>query len=220
MNSTNPKQPKDTVPVKTCTDTVGASSAVNPARRRLLLSAVTAASVVGAGWAAWPFVASFKPSARARAVGGTIQFNLSTVKQGEQVTLLWRGKPVWVLHRTKEMLLRLQHDHWLKQLRDPDSTVETQQPVYAKNPTRSLRPEFLVVVAVCTHLGCVPAFKPKVPDESLGDDWMGGYSCACHGSRFDLAGRVTKGVPAPTNLVVPPHYFVDVDTLVIGVDNA
>lgn len=188
-------------------------------RRHLLVTAVTAVGALGVGAVAWPFVKSFSPSARARVLGGPVSFDMSQLKPGEEATLMWRGQPVWVLRRTKDMLERLQHVHWRTRLRDPDSEIESQQPTYAQNATRSIRPEYLVVVALCTHLGCVPSFKPQVPNSALGDDWMGGYFCPCHGSSFDLAGRVTKGVPAPTNLVVPPHHYVDDNTLVIGVDH-
>ncbi len=187
-------------------------------RRRFLVLAAAATGTVGAGVAAWPFIASFRPSAKARALGAPVQVNLSRLEPGQQITVTWRGQPLWVLHRTPQMLERLNHDHWLQNLRDPGSSVETQQPAYAKNAARSIRPQYLVVTALCTHLGCVPLFRPQVPDLELGADWMGGYYCPCHGSRFDLAGRVVKDVPAPTNLIVPPHRFLDGNTLEVGVD--
>jgi ubiquinol-cytochrome c reductase iron-sulfur subunit len=187
-------------------------------RRRFLITAVATAGAVGAGFAAWPFLASWRPSAKAQAVGGPVLLNVSLIEPGQQVTIAWRGRPVWVLRRTPEMLDRIDHSHWLQELSDPDSTVETQQPSYARNSTRSIRPDLFVVVAICTHLGCVPTFDPEVPNARLGQDWMGGYYCPCHGSRFDLAGRVFKNVPAPTNLVVPPYRFLDADTVEIGVD--
>ena len=175
--------------------------------------------VVGAGFAAVPFLQSLRPSAKAQAIGGPVTVNLKWLEPGEQITVIWRGQPVWVLRRTPEMVERLNHEHWISTLRDPDSSVETQQPPYARNQARSIRPEYLVVVALCTHLGCVPLFRPEIGGEGLGDDWMGGYFCPCHGSRFDFAGRVTKNVPAPTNLVVPPHRYLGPDKLEIGIDH-
>lgn len=127
---------------------------------------------------------------------------------------------MWVLRRSADAQERLQHPHWIDALRDPDSLVDTQQPSYAKNPTRSLRPDIFVAVALCTHLGCVPLYEPEVDSRPDDGDWMGGYFCPCHGSKFDLAGRVTKNVPAPTNLVVPPHRYLSDDVLEIGVDDA
>lgn len=200
-------------------DTQAAPAEADTTRRRFLLTAATATGAVGAGVAAWPLINYFRPSARARVLGGPVEVNTAGIEPGGQVTVSWRGKPVWVLRRTPEMLERLAHKHSLDELRDPDSTVTSQQPTYAQNPTRSLRPELFVAVALCTHLGCVPSFRPKAGSEPLGTNWMGGYFCPCHGSRFDLAGRVTKNVPAPTNLVIPPHRFLTTDQLEIGVDH-
>jgi len=190
------------------------------ARRRFLGTVTAILAAVGAAFAAWPFVASWRPSAKARARGGPVQVDIKNLRPGQQMTIEWRGKPAWLLHRTPQMLERLTHGHWLQLLRDPKSAVDTQQPPYAQNPTRSIRPELFVVVGICTHLGCVPIFRPEVPSKDLGEDWMGGYYCPCHGSRFDLAGRVVKGVPAPTNLVVPPYRYLNPDTVEIGVDPA
>lgn len=159
-------------------------------RRQFLLSTTAVVGAVGAGFATCPFVASWRPSARALAVGGPVTVNVTKIDPGEQITEVWRGRPVWVLHRTPEMLHRLQDPDWLQGLRDPKSEVETQQPPYAKNATRSLRPEYLVIVALCTHLGCVPSFQPEVPNRELGPSWIGGYYCPCHGSKFDFARRV------------------------------
>ncbi len=189
-------------------------------RRHFLVAAATTTGVVGAGLAAWPFIASLRPSAKAQAVGGAVSVNVGQIEPGAQITVIWRGKPIWILRRTPAMLERMAHGHWINELRDPDSAVQTQQPPYAQNPLRSLRPEIFVAVALCTHLGCVPLFRPDVAGEGLGEDWMGGYFCPCHGSKFDLAGRVTKNVPAPTNLVVPPYRFIDDSILEIGVDHA
>jgi len=190
----------------------------NPTRRRFLSAATFATGLVGAGFTVYPFVASFQPSAKARALGSPVTVNLTRLDAGQQITVVWRGQPIWILRRTPEMLERMNETHWRDQLRDPDSTVETQQPSYAKNATRSIRPEYLVVTALCTHLGCVPAFRPEVASVDLGEHWIGGYFCPCHGSRFDLAGRVTMNVPAPTNMVIPPHRYLDSDLLEIGVD--
>lgn len=189
-------------------------------RRHFLVAATATVGVVGAGLAAWPFIAAWRPSGKARALGSPVQLKVNRIEPGRQVTVTWRGQPVWVLHRTPQMLERMSDKQWLQKLRDPDSTVETQQPAYARNATRSLRPELLVAVGLCTHLGCVPKFRPEVASKDLGPDWPGDYYCPCHGSRFDLAGRVTKSVPAPTNLVVPPHRYLDPDTVEIGVDDA
>ncbi len=187
-------------------------------RRHFLVAATVTTGLVGAGSAIYPFAASFRPSAKARAIGSPVTVDLTRLEAGQQVTVVWRGRPIWILLRTPDMLERLNEAHWRDQLRDPDSTVETQQPPYAKNATRSIRPEYLVVTALCTHLGCVPSFHPEVASEDFGEDWLGGYFCPCHGSRFDLAGRVTKNVPAPTNLIVPPHRYLNPDFLEIGVD--
>lgn len=134
------------------------------------------------------------------------------------MTVQWRGKPIWVLHRTQAILERLKAPALRNRLRDPDSEVETQQPPYVDRQYRSIKPEFLVVVGLCTHLGCVPTFRPEVGPPDLGADWPGGYFCSCHGSRFDLAGRVFKGVPAPINLLVPKHRYIADQLIEIGVD--
>lgn len=189
-------------------------------RRRFLVIATSAIGAVGASLAAWPFLASWRPSAKARAVGGPVKVNVSLLEPGQQLTVVWRGKPVWVLRRTAAMLERLGHDQWIDKLSDPDSATETQQPPYARNATRSIRPDIFVTVGICTHLGCVPTFRPDVAPADLGEEWMGGYFCPCHKSKFDLAGRVFKYVPAPTNLVVPPYRFLDSDTVEIGIDSA
>lgn len=194
--------------------------AADRVRRHFLVTAVATVGAIGAALAAWPFIASWRPSAKAKALGGPVRVDLSNIAPGEQATVIWRGKPIWVLRRTPEMLERMQNPHWISDLRDPDSRIESQQPSYAQNATRSVTPDIFVAVALCTHLGCVPLFHPEVPDEDLGKDWVGGYFCPCHGSKFDLAGRVTKNVPAPTNLVVPPYRFVSADVVEIGVDNA
>ena len=190
------------------------------ARRHLLTIATAAVGIAGVGIASIPFLNSLRPSAKAQAVGGPVTVNLALLEPGEQITVIWRGRPIWVLHRTQEMLDRMKHDQWISTLRDPDSSVQSQQPAYAANQTRSIRAEYFVAVALCTHLGCVPLYQPEIAGGGLGTDWMGGYFCPCHGSKFDLAGRVTKNVPAPTNLVVPPHRFLEPNVLEIGFDSA
>lgn len=182
-------------------------------RRRLTLAA-TAAGGLAMGGAAVPFVLSLAPSERARAQGAPVEVDLSRIGSAELTTLEWRGKPVWVLRRTEEMVKRL--DAVRDQLADPDSKVSSQQPKYALGPTRSRRPELLVAVGLCTHLGCVPSYRPE--PGSLQPGWPGGFYCPCHGSKFDLAGRVYRGSPAPTNLVVPPYSFPAEDLLLIGQD--
>jgi len=182
-------------------------------RRHFLTVATVATGVVGAGFAAIPFLASLKPSARAQALGAPVEVPIGSIQPGEMVRVLWRGRLVFVLRRDEDMLARLPET--IGELRDPNSEVVDQQPEYAVNDTRSVRPEWLVVEGSCTHLGCAPLedFEPR-PVEG----WGGGFFCPCHGSKFDLAGRVYKGVPAPTNLRVPPHRFVRDDLILIGQD--
>jgi ubiquinol-cytochrome c reductase iron-sulfur subunit len=183
-------------------------------RRHFLTIATVATGAVGAGLAAVPFLSSLKPSARAQALGAPVEVPLGSMKPGEMVRVIWRGKLVFVLRRSEAMLAKLEgHDD---SLRDPNSEVVDQQPDYAANATRSVRPEYLVVEGSCTHLGCAPLEDFEVrPAEG----WGGGFFCPCHGSKFDLAGRVFKGVPAPTNLRVPPHRFVRDDLILIGQDS-
>ncbi len=187
-------------------------------RRRILTWATALLGSVGAVLAAIPFVASMLPSARAKARGGPIEIDIGRLAPGEQLTVEWRGQPVWLLRRTTEMLESLRRTALLELLRDPDSLVTTQQPRYAANDNRSLEPEYFVAIGLCTHLGCVPLFEPN-PGQVAGDEqWLGGYFCPCHGSKFDLAGRVFNGVPAPTNLVVPPHRYLSATVIQLGVD--
>lgn len=184
-------------------------------KRRLLIAASAAAGGVAAGGAATPFVLSLMPSERAKAAGAPIQVDVSTIAPGAMMSVEWQGKPVWIVRRTKEMLDMLTlHD---TELADPGSEVQ-QQPAYCNNPTRSIKPEFLVVLGVCTHLGCSPTYRPEVAPTDLGANWAGGWFCPCHGSRFDLAARVFKGVPAPTNLIIPPHKYLTDTQLLIGED--
>ena len=190
---------------------------VDQKRRRLLLIATSAAgAAVGAGVAV-PFLASWFPSARALAAGAPTEVDISKVEAGQQITVEWRGKPVWVLRRTPEMLEQLpKHDAVLA---DPQSKEE-QQPDYIKGPTRSIKPEVLVAVGVCTHLGCSPTLKKEIGAASdMGAEWPGGYYCPCHNSRFDLSARVLKGSPAPTNLTIPPYRYASDAVVVVGEDS-
>jgi ubiquinol-cytochrome c reductase iron-sulfur subunit len=182
-------------------------------RRHFLTVATVATGAVGVGLALIPFLSSLKPSARAQALGAPVEVPVGAMKPGEMVRVIWRGRLVFVLRRSEEMLAKLAlHDD---SLADPNSEVAEQQPEYAANATRSVRPEYLVVEGSCTHLGCAPLQDFEVrPAEG----WDGGFFCPCHGSKFDLAGRVLKGVPAPTNLRVPPHRFVSDDLILIGQD--
>ncbi len=190
---------------------------VNKRRRRLLTTLTTGVGLVGTGTLVAPFVASMQPSARARAAGAPVEVDISKLLPGQMLTVEWRGKPVWILRRSERMLQGLAE--LAGKLADPDSEVLAQQPSYAKNPYRSIQPELLVVLGVCTHLGCAPSRKFEIGAASgLGDDWVGGFFCPCHGSTFDLAGRVYKGVPAPTNLPVPPYSFLSDSRILIGVD--
>ncbi|MDP2142875.1 MAG: ubiquinol-cytochrome c reductase iron-sulfur subunit [Gallionella sp.] len=185
-------------------------------KRRLLLAATTAAGGVAAAGAGAPFVLSLMPSERAKAAGAPVEVDLSVVAPGTMISVEWQGKPVWIVHRTPEMLdLLAKHD---EELADPGSDVP-QQPEYCNNATRSIKPEFLVVLGVCTHLGCSPTFRPEIAPADLGSNWAGGWFCPCHGSRFDLAARVFKGVPAPTNLIIPPHKYIGDTRLLIGDDS-
>ena len=182
-------------------------------RRHFLSVATAVTGVVGVGLVAIPFLSSLKPSARAQALGAPVEVPIGSMQPGEMVRVLWRGRLIFVLRRTDEMLSRLPEN--VDELRDPDSEVVEQQPTYSANEYRSVRPEYLVVEGSCTHLGCAPLEDFEVrPSES----WGGGFFCPCHGSKFDLAGRVYKGVPAPANLRVPPHRFVRDDLILIGQD--
>jgi ubiquinol-cytochrome c reductase iron-sulfur subunit len=185
-----------------------------PSSRRQFLAVATAAvGGIGLVTTAVPFLESMEPSERARAAGAPVPVDTASIPPGVLTTVEWRGRPVWVLHRTPAMLATLgNHD---AELVDPRSEQD-QQPFYAKNVTRAVRPEFLVLVAICTHLGCVPTFRPEVGAPDLGPNWPGGFYCPCHGSRFDLAGRVFRNVPAPRNLEVPPHTYVSDTKLVVG----
>ena len=189
---------------------------VNKSRRRVLTAATTVVGAAGAVGVAIPFVGSWNPSAKAKAAGAPVTVNIGKIEPGAMITVEWRGKPVYIVRRTPQALEGLQKIAEL--VRDPASE-ELQQPPYAQNPTRSIKPEFLILLGLCTHLGCAPMFRPDVGAADLGgDDWQGGFFCPCHGSKFDLAGRVYKGVPAPINLEVPPHSYQSDSVVVIGVD--
>ena len=182
-------------------------------RRHFLVVATAVTGAVGAGFAAVPFISSLQPSARAQALGAPVEVPIGSLEPGEMVKVLWRGRLVYILRRTEEMLSRLSDN--ADKLRDPDSGEVDTQPGYAATGTRSVRPEYLVIEGSCTHLGCAPLMDFEVrPAEG----WSGGFFCPCHGSRFDLAGRVVKGVPAPDNLKVPPYQFVSDKIVIIGVD--
>lgn len=192
------------------------SEGIDRSRRRFLTAATTVVGGVGVAFAAVPFVASLQPSAKAQAIGAPVEVDIGKLEPGQLVTVKWRGKPVWVVRRTEEALKALPGLD--SQLRDPASENRDQQPPYAANGTRSIKPEWGVIVGVCTHLGCAPTYRPEFSPPDLGSDWRGGFFCPCHGSRFDLAGRVFKGVPAPTNLEVPPHAYLDDTRVIIGID--
>lgn len=188
---------------------------VNNGRRRFLVAATSVVGAAGVVGVATPFLQSWHPSAKAKAAGAPVKVNLSKLAPGQQVVYEWRGKPVFVLRRTQAMLDELTSLH--SRLRDPESQ-SSEQPDYATNESRARKEEFLVLVGLCTHLGCSPKYLPEVKPMEFDANWQGGYFCPCHGSKFDLAGRVYKGVPAPTNLVVPPYSFEGDDILIIGKD--
>lgn len=189
---------------------------VDRSKRRFLIAATAAVGGVGAAVVAVPFVKSMLPSQRAKAAGAPVEVDISKVEPGMLLTVEWRGKPVWIVNRTKDMLdLLVKHDEHLK---DPKSD-ENQQPEYCKNPTRSIKPEFLVAVGICTHLGCSPTYRKEVGAADLGAAWPGGFFCPCHGSKFDLAARVFQDVPAPLNLVIPPYKYLSDARLLIGDDS-
>jgi ubiquinol-cytochrome c reductase iron-sulfur subunit len=188
----------------------------NTGRRRFLTAATSVVGAVGVGFVLVPFISSMQPSAKARAAGAPIRADISKLESGQMVRVKWRGKPVWIVKRTETMIETLPSLN--DQLRDPES-VEPQQPPYAQNELRSIKPEILVLIGICTHLGCSPTYRPDVGAADLGGDvWKGGFFCPCHGSRFDLAGRVYKGVPAPLNLEVPPHRYLSEDEILVGED--
>ncbi len=186
---------------------------VDEKKRRLLLVATGVAGAAAAAGVAVPFLGSWFPSARALAAGAPVEVDISKMEVGQQITIEWRGKPVWILRRTPEMVAKLQgHDAVLV---DPESKA-SRQPEYVKGPGRSIKPEVFVAEGVCTHLGCSPTLKKEIGAASdMGADWPGGYYCPCHNSRFDLSARVFKGSPAPKNLVIPPHHYTQNDAVVV-----
>lgn len=188
---------------------------VSQGRRRFLIGATSVVGGVGVVGAAVPFVASWNPSAKAEAAGAPVSVNVSKIDPGQQITVEWRGKPVWIIRRTPEMLENIKKLN--EKVKDPQSEAP-QQPAYAAGELRSVKPEFGVYVGLCTHLGCVPSYRPEVAPADLGDEWLGGLFCPCHGSRYDMAGRVYEAQPAPLNLEVPPYRFDDESTMTIGLD--
>jgi len=190
-------------------------AAARAGRRRFLVTATSVVGGVGVVAAAVPFVMSFWPSERAKAAGAPVEVDISKLEPGQKINVEWRGKVTWIVNRTPEMLANLPKLD--ARLADPKSEVD-HQPAYCKNATRSIKAENWIAIGICTHLGCSPTFRPEIAPADLGADWLGGFFCPCHQSKFDLAGRVFKGVPAPTNLVVPPHRYVSDTRIVIGED--
>jgi ubiquinol-cytochrome c reductase iron-sulfur subunit len=190
-------------------------SGVDNDRRRFLTQAAGVVGAVGTGFLAVPFLSTMKPSAKAEALGAPVEVDIEKLEPGQRIVVLWRGKPVWVLKRTPEALQTIPELD--SAVADPLSD-SSEQPASSKNEVRSIRPEIFVAVGVCTHLGCSPVFRPEVAPADLGADWKGGFFCPCHGSKFDLAGRVYKSVPAPVNLEIPPYYFASENRIVVGLD--
>jgi ubiquinol-cytochrome c reductase iron-sulfur subunit len=199
-------------------DTLAGNTPADPSKRTWIIAS-TCTGIVGAAATAVPFVSTFQPSERAKAAGAAVEVDISAIKPGEKITVEWRGKPVWIVRRTPEQLATLNSLN--SQLADPESKRKQDEftPVYARNEGRSIKPEFLVAVGICTHLGCSPSDKFQLGAQaSLPDDWKGGFLCPCHGSTFDMAGRVYKNKPAPDNLEIPPHMYLSDSKLLIGED--
>ncbi len=193
-----------------------ANQPVDQGKRRFLIAATTAVGGVAAVAVAAPFILSMTPSERAKAAGAAVEVDISKIEPGSMITVEWRGKPVWIVSLTEDMAKSLaQQDD---KLTDPKLEVSSQQPEYCQNATRSIKPNLMVMEGVCTHLGCSPSPKLQ-PNGDMGDDWQGGFFCPCHGSKFDLAGRVFKGSPAPINLMIPPHQYLNDEILLIGEDS-
>ncbi len=188
---------------------------VDQSKRRFLTAATSAVGAVGTVFVLVPFVSSMSPSARAQAAGAPVEVDISKMQPGQLLTVEWRGKPIWVVRRTEEALSNLKTLEG--ELVDPASGA-SDQPDYCQTDSRSIKPEFMVMTGICTHLGCSPTYRPEIAPADLGADWKGGFFCPCHGSRFDLSGRVYKGVPAPSNLPVPPHQYLSDSKILIGVD--
>jgi ubiquinol-cytochrome c reductase iron-sulfur subunit len=189
---------------------------VDTSKRQFLTTALTVVGAVGTGYLAVPFLSQMQPSAKAMAAGAPVEVDISKMEEGQLLRVAWRGKPVWILNRTTEALKTLASLE--SQLADPGSN-ESIQPTSSKNAVRSIKPEIFIAVGLCTHLGCSPTFRPEIAPHDLGEDWKGGFFCPCHGSKFDLAGRVYSGVPAPTNLDVPPYRYVTDTHIIIGEDS-
>ena len=190
---------------------------VDTGRRRFLVASTSVVAAVGAGFVAVPFVSSWMPSERAKNAGAPVEVDISKIAEGQMLTVEWQSKPVWIVKRSEKTLSDLSTIDG--NLRDPASDNVDQQPAYAQNANRSIKPEILVLVGICTHLGCSPTFRPDIGAADLGGaDWLGGFFCPCHSSKFDLAGRVFQGVPAPTNLMVPPHKYLSDNVILIGDD--
>jgi ubiquinol-cytochrome c reductase iron-sulfur subunit len=187
----------------------------DPKRRRFLTAATSVVGGTGLVAVAWPFVSSMQPSAQARAAGAPVEISIAKVEPGMLIRQEWRGKPIWVVGRSEQMLKNLSKLD--SQLRDPHSTVTSQQPAFAQNEYRSMKPEYLVLIGICTHLGCSPTFRPEIAPPDLGPKWLGGFFCPCHGSRYDLAGRVYNNMPAPLNLEVPPYKYLNNTRILVGV---
>lgn len=203
--------------IEVCSGVLMANDAVvDKGRRRFLTATTSVVGAAGVALAAIPFVKSWEPSARARSAGAPVLADISKIEAGQKVTFAWRGLPVFIVNRTKQQLAVLPELD--PNLRDPNSDVTSQQPDYAKNVARSIKPEWLVMIGICTHLGCVPDFYGEIKPEPFDHDWKGGFFCPCHKSRYDLAGRVFDGVPAPLNMVIPSYHFVDDTHVMIGVD--
>lgn len=192
------------------------SEGVDTSKRQFLTSALSVVGAVGAGYLAVPFLSQMQPSAKAMAAGAPVEVDISKMEPGQLIRVAWRGKPVWILHRTREVIETL--GTLDSKLADPNSNNSI-QPVYTKNALRAIKPEIFVAIGLCTHLGCSPTFRPEIAPSDLGEDWKGGFFCPCHGSWFDLAGRVFRGVPAPTNLEIPPYRYVNDNLIVIGEDS-
>ncbi len=190
---------------------------IDYAKHRFLIITTSTIGLIGVVATAIPFLKSWEPSAQARALGGPVEVDIGKLEAGAMMRVEWRGQPIYIVNRTAQMLATLDRDAAM--LRDPNSNNTDQQPEYAKNEVRSIKPEYLVVIGVCTHLGCAPMARFQPGDRDLGASWPGGFYCPCHGSKFDLAGRVCKDVPAPSNLKIPPYRYRDAITLIVGVDS-
>ena len=188
---------------------------VDTGRRKMLTISASVVGAVGSAVAVMPFLSTMSPSARALASGAPVEVDISKLEPGQKVQVEWRRKPVWIVRRSEKMVGSLEHIE--SKLRDPNSDALDMQPEFARNQTRSLKPEILVLVGICTHLGCSPTFRPELAPEDLGPDWEGGFYCPCHGSKFDISGRVYKNVPANKNLEVPPYKYISENLLVVGV---